>query len=156
MTGVVDVVRLTRPGLEELAELAAGDEEAFGHTALRSFDLGVVARAGGLFVARVDGQTAACCQLVRTFDEPGVFWVVGFWVRPPWQGRGLGRALLTAVAREVRAAEGFGLMLTVEPDNIRAINLYSSFGFRFVEEAPEFYGPGEDRHVLRWEEDHGS
>lgn len=149
----LEVRRITRPGLELLDELAAYDAEAFGHTGLRSFDLGVVARAGGLFVGWADGEPVACCQLVRMFDEPGVFWVVGFWVRPAWQARGFGRALLGSVAGEVRAAGGSGLMLTVEPDNLRAINLYSSFGFRFVEEAPDFYGAGEHRRVLRWDDE---
>lgn len=152
--GSMEVARLTRPDLEVLTELAAYDAEAFGHTGLRSFDLGVVGRAGGLFVGRAEGEVVSCCQLMRMFDDPGLFWVVGFWVRPAWQGRGFGRALLDAVAGQVRAAGGSGLMLTVEPGNTQAINLYSSFGFKFVEEAPDFYGPGEDRHVLRWEDGH--
>lgn len=152
----MEVVREIRPSLDLLADLAAGEEQAFGHTGLRSFDLNVVAWAGGLFVGRVDGEVAACCQLVRTFDEPGAFWVVGFWVRPRWQGRGNGRALLREVADGVRAAGGSALLLTAEPANTRALNLYSSFGFRRVAEAPDFYGPGEDRYLLRWDDAHGA
>jgi ribosomal protein S18 acetylase RimI-like enzyme len=75
---------------------------------------------------------------------------VGFYIRPEWQRLGLGRALLEAVAAESRALGANGLVLTVAPDNQRAIKLYENAGFvneRFI---PDFYGEGQDRYILRW------
>ena len=149
--GSLEVVRLERPSPAKLEELAAYDEEAFGTTGLRSFDLGVVARAGGLYVGLVDDRVAACCQLIRMMDEPGVFWVVGFYVRPAYQRQGLGRDLLGTMAEVIGSHGGSGLMLTVGPDNKAALDMYLGFGFKVIDEAPDFYGPGEDRYVLRWD-----
>jgi len=149
--GTLELVRLERPTTSELAELAVYDQEAFGVTGLRSYDLGVVARAGGLYVGLVDGTVAASCQLMRMMDEPGMFWVLGFYVRPDFQRQGLGSELLCAVGAEVLRRDGSGLMLTASPDSTVALNLYLGFGFKIVEEVADFYGPGEDRFVLRWD-----
>ncbi len=151
--GSLELVRLERPGLAELDELAAYDEEAFGHTGLRSFDIGVVSRAGAVFLGQVDGVVVGSCQLLRTWDEPGTFWIFGFYIRPDWQGQGFGRELLRGVMDEVTRVDGSGIELSVPPSNRAALDLYLSFGFRVVEEIVDFYGPGEDRYLLRWDSD---
>ncbi len=151
--GSLELVRLERPGLAELDELAAYDEEAFGHTGLRSFDIGVVSRAGAVFLGQVDGVVVGSCQLLRTWDEPGAFWVFGFYVRPDWQRQGFGREMLRGVIEEVLRAGGSGIALSVAVANRPALDLYLSFGFRIVEEIADFYGPGEDRYLLRWDSD---
>lgn len=147
----LELVRLVRPTTAKLIELAAYDREAFGETGLRSYDLGVVARAGALYVGMVGDTIAASCQLMRMMDEPGMFWVLGFYVRPDYQGQGVGRDLLRAVSKEVHRYGGCGLMLTADPDGATALNLYLRFGFKVVEQVADFYGPGEDRFVLRWD-----
>lgn len=149
--GPLELVRLERPTTTKLAELAAYDQEAFGETGLRSYDLGVVARAGGLYVGMVDGSLVASCQLLRMMDEPHRFWVLGFYVRPDYQAQGFGREFLRAVGEEIRAHGGSGLMLTADPECAAALNLYFSYGFKVVEEVADFYGAGEDRLVLRWD-----
>lgn len=145
--------RVVRPEPALLEELAGYDAEAFGETGLRSFDLGVVARVGGVYLVREGGAIAGSCQLLRMLDAPEMFWVFGFYVRPGWRGRGLGRHLLEYAAAQVQAAGGEGLALSVSPANVVAINLYLSFGFRVVEEVADFYGPGEDRYVMEWRTD---
>jgi len=144
------IARVRQPDHGLLVALEAHDSEAFGPTGLRTYDLAVVARAGAIFVARIGEEIVGGCQLIRVLDEPGYLYVVGFYVRPAWQGRHLGRALLTAVAGEARKLSAEGLVLTVAPDNIRAMNLYTSFGFVVEAFIPHFYGEGEDRHILRW------
>jgi ribosomal protein S18 acetylase RimI-like enzyme len=144
------VRRVRRPDHDLLATLAAYDLAAFGPTGLRTYDLAVVAQAGAIFLAQLEDEIVGSCQLLRVMDEPGFLYVVGFYIRQAWQGRGLGRALLTAIAEACRELGAEGLVLTVAPQNIKAMNLYQSAGF--VDEAfvPHFYGEGEDRHILRW------
>ncbi|MFH0917221.1 MAG: GNAT family N-acetyltransferase [bacterium] len=144
------VERVHRPDHALLLTLEAYDRRAFGPAGLRTYDLAVMAQAGAVFLARIGGEIVGSCQLLRELDEPGFFYVVGFYIRPEWQGRGLGRDLLLAIAEESRNLDAQGLVLTVAPDNVKAVNLYRSAGF--VDEAfiPHFYGEGEDRHILRW------
>jgi len=88
-------------------------------------------------------------------DDPGFFYVVGFYVRQEWQGRRLGRAFLLAVAREAQGLGAEGLVLTVAPDNTPALNLYRSAGFVDEGLVPDFYGEGQHRHILRWRFEQG-
>ena len=147
---MLTLLRIRRPGHDLLETLQTYDFEVFGPTGLRTYDLAVVAEAGAIFVARVGEEIVGSCQLLRVLDEPGFFYVVGFYIRPQWQGHGFGRQFLELVAAESRRLGAEGLVLTVSPRNIRAMNLYQSAGF--VDEAfvPDFYGAGEDRHILRW------
>ncbi len=144
------ISRVSHPDHDLLVVLEAYDTEAFGPTGLRTYDLAVMAQAGAVYLAYLGSEIAGSCQLLRMFDEPGFFYVVGFYVRPEWRGRRVGRALLTAVAAEIKRLGGEGMTLTVAPDNIHAIRLYRNAGF--VDEAfvPDFYGDGHDRHILRW------
>jgi ribosomal protein S18 acetylase RimI-like enzyme len=130
--------------------LESYDTEAFGLTGLRTYDLAVMAEAGAIFLAWDGDEVLGGCQLIRMLDEPVFCYVVGFYVRPAWQGQGLGRRLLEAVARECRTLGAEGLVLTVAPDNLRALGLYKSFGFVEDTFISHFYGEGEDRYVLRW------
>ena len=149
------LTRLSRPDAQTLAALEEYDREAFGPAGLRTYDLAVMAEAGAVFLAVSAGEIVGACQLMRVLDEPAFGYIVGFYVRPAWQGRGLGRRLLEAVAQKCREMRIDGLLLTVAPENIRAMSLYASAGF--VEEAfvPRFYGEGEDRYVLRWRFEQG-
>jgi ribosomal protein S18 acetylase RimI-like enzyme len=144
------ISRVSRPDHDLLVTLETYDFEAFGSTGLRTYDLAVMAQAGGLYLAHVGDEIVGGCQLLRMFDEPGFFYVVGIYIRPYRQGSGLGRAFLLALAGEIGQMGGSGFVLTVAPKNQRALGLYRSAGF--VEEAfmPAFYGENEDRHILRW------
>lgn len=135
---------------ELLTRLAAYDEEAFGATGLRLYDLAVLAEAGAVFAARSGEEIVGGCQVMRMLEEPDFFYVVGLYIRPPWQGRRWGRTLLRLLADESRRMGARGLVLTVSPHNRRALNLYRSCGFVKERYVPHFYGDKEDRHILRW------
>lgn len=143
--------RVTRPGPQELEALAGYDGEVFGPAALNTYELAVVAEAGALYLGEAEGEVIGCCQLLRRLSEPETLWVLGFYIRPGYQGRGLGRALLEMVRDELPGLGARGLALTVAPDNERAKRLYAGCGFKVVEEVEDFYGRGEDRHLLRYE-----
>jgi ribosomal protein S18 acetylase RimI-like enzyme len=116
---------------------------------LRMCDLAVMAEAGAVYVARIAGEVVGGCQLLRMLDEPGYLYLVGFYVRPGWQGRGVGRKLLQALTELCLDLGSEGLVLTVGLDNVRALELYKSAGFAEEAFVPGFYGAGEDRVVLR-------
>jgi ribosomal protein S18 acetylase RimI-like enzyme len=146
----LNVVRVRRPSADLLALLEHYDVDAFEDKGLRKYDLAVMSEAGAVFLIYAGDEIAGGCQLLRILDRPDFFYVVGFYVRPAWQGRGVGKAFLLAVAQEAQTAGAVGLVLTVAPDNERAMGLYQSVGFVDEGCTPDFYGSGQDRHILRW------
>lgn len=143
------VRRVELPDASLLQQLRDLEVEAFGELGLRTCDLAVVAEAGMVLVASLEGEIVGGCQLVRMLDEPESLFVVGFYLRPDWQGQRLGRELLRLVAQEAQAVGAESLLLTVSPENKRALSLYERAGF--VREAflEDFYGEGEHRQLLR-------
>lgn len=144
------LVRVSNPDARLLASLEAYDRQAFGSLGLRRCDLAVMAKTGWVLLAYLRDEIVGGCQLIRMSDEPDMFYVVGIYVLPKWRGRGLGHAFLLAVAEDARSGGAAGLVLTVSPDNVKAMALYRSVGFVEEESVPDFYGDGEDRQVLRW------
>ena len=109
-----------------------------------------MAQAGAVLMAQIGDEMVGGCQLMRVLDEPEFFYVVGFYVRPKWRGRHLGRELLRLVAEESQALGAKGLVLTVAPTNAAALALYKGAGFAEDRFVPHFYGEREDRYILRW------
>lgn len=60
----------------------------------------------------------------------GVVGIYAFGVRPVYQGRGYGRQILTEIVHLLRQKGHQHILLDVNTENTRAINLYTSCGFR--------------------------
>jgi GNAT superfamily N-acetyltransferase len=95
---------------------------------MRESDLGVVA------TDRDGAPIGACWLRFFTEAEPGYGFVsedipeIAIGIEDKWRGKGVGRALLRALADRARAAGITKLCLAVEQDNFAA-NLYRSEGF---------------------------
>ncbi len=74
---------------------------------------------------QADGRPIGTVRLIPEGDGAGVY---GFVIEPDHQGRGIGRDVLHRLCRTARAA----VHLEVATDNDRALNLYTSLGFRPV------------------------
>jgi ribosomal protein S18 acetylase RimI-like enzyme len=83
-----------------------------------------------LLVAEESGELAGCVALRQIADD--VCEMKRLYIRPAFQGRGLGRALVERVIAEARAADYKLLRLDTMPSMKSAINLYRSFGFREI------------------------
>ena len=83
-----------------------------------------------LLLAREDGAPAGCVAL-RTLDSRSAE-MKRLYVRPAYQGRGLGRALAEAVVAAARDAGYERIMLDTLPKMHAALGLYRSLEFREV------------------------
>jgi ribosomal protein S18 acetylase RimI-like enzyme len=82
---------------------------------------------GRLLLAFVEDQLAGCVALRRL--EPGICEMKRLYVRPAFQGTGLGRRLVDRVMEEARDA-GYGVLrLDTLPSLQRAISMYLGLGF---------------------------
>ena len=85
---------------------------------------------GRLLVVRSDGSTAGCVGL-RPFDED-IAELKRLYVREPFRGRGLARALVAAVIAAAREEGYRRLRLDTLESMAPAQALYGSFGFREI------------------------
>ncbi|WP_375504061.1 GNAT family N-acetyltransferase [uncultured Jatrophihabitans sp.] len=83
----------------------------------------------GTAVAELDGRVVATLAVERHNSRAGVY---GFVVDPALQGRGIGRAVLGRMCRDLRADGVEEVHLEVEVRNERALGLYTSLGFEPV------------------------
>lgn len=76
-----------------------------------------------------DGLPIGTVRLIPEGDRAGVY---GFVIHPDHQGRGIGHDVLHRVCRTARLNGATVVHLEVATDNDRALNLYTSLGFRPV------------------------
>jgi len=97
-----------------------------------------------------DGALAAYCVAMAGVQETHL---LNLTVAPAWQHRGLGRALLDALAAHSRAAGAHTLWLEVRESNQRAREVYRRYGFEPVGWRRGYYpaaaGRREDACVMR-------
>ncbi|WP_434993290.1 ribosomal protein S18-alanine N-acetyltransferase [Arthrobacter sp. Ld5] len=97
-------------------------------------------------VAEVDGDAVGYAGLM-VIDTTADIQTIG--VLPRFEGRGIGRALLTELLHEARRRGADNVMLEVRADNPRAQALYERFGFRRIHTRKKYYRDGVDAWVMR-------
>lgn len=128
MPQVLELLRLT------FGESLDSDErQAFGEAAIRPDFLWrldpAATRLGSGFVWVSDGRIVGNVTLLST-RVYGRFLVANVAVHPSFRRRGIAIAMMRAVEDAVRARNGRIILLQVVKDNIPAINLYRSLGYR--------------------------
>ncbi len=81
---------------------------------------------------RIVERNGAPVGTLRIHHSDGSAGIYGFVVDPAWQGQGIGREVLRRVCRALRADGAQHIGLEVAVDNDRALQLYTSVGFRPV------------------------
>lgn len=105
--------------------------------------------AGGLFLTRVDGQSAGCCAfrpLVNS-DHINACEMKRLFVRPGFRSLGLGRRMVEAVVLAGQQAGYTTMLLDTLSDMEAARALYQEIGF--VETEPYYHNPLAGAHYLK-------
>lgn len=90
-------------------------------------DLVANLRDGLVLIAEAAGETVGYAE--AGFENPRAAWLKAVYVRPAWRSRGVGRALIGAVAAEARVRGHRHLTLDTLIGNARAQLLYERLGF---------------------------
>lgn len=87
-----------------------------------------------LFVCNQQNQPIATCMAWPAYGGQ-ITTLHWFKVKKPYEGQGIGRALLAAVMQNILAGQ-YPVFLHTQPASYRAIALYSSFGFYLLQGGP--------------------
>lgn len=82
----------------------------------------------------------------QTKDD-GSIHLGGFAIDPEYQGKGYGRKFMELILEKAKTAPKIDLV--THPDNVKAINLYRSFGFEIVKTKENYFGDGESRIIMQ-------
>ena len=74
---------------------------------------------------------------IRVKVEDNEAWIYGFCILPQFRGKGIGRKVLQSIVKKY-ASQGNSLHLEVETENMHALSLYESIGFKIVH-AQDYY-----------------
>jgi ribosomal protein S18 acetylase RimI-like enzyme len=104
-------------------------------------------------VAVLDGGAIGYTLGTFVQHSPGEAWILRIGVREEQRRSGTGAALLAAVIDALYRYHAHTIRLSVSPNNQPALHLYKKQGFvqeRFVQ---AYFGPGEDRIIMKKERD---
>ena len=83
------------------------------------------------FICYSDKICVGYCQCFLASDKT---WELGWVINPTYQGKGYGKASVGLLLKEVVGLGGDTAELVVLKNNIRAISIYLSYGFKFKEQ----------------------
>lgn len=149
MSDTIEIRRFREADAADLARCLVDEQNALrvfdprlpeGTTMVDAYLLQIMAACveydGVILVGTISDQVVGFLALLKRFgrsgadDAPGSHaLVVDVAVRPAWQGRGVGSALMRQAEAEARAAGATEMRLSALHKNQRAIDLYQRLGY---------------------------
>jgi ribosomal protein S18 acetylase RimI-like enzyme len=144
------VARIRGAVEKDLPELARLDSSIFTADRYPYFVLRQLFDVHGEHLLVLEYEADLCGYALVAATPGGVrSWILAFGIHERYRGLGLGRRLLAEVLRR-SASWGTGdLWLSVEPSNSPAVRLYRSFGFTPTGHVDDYFGPGDDRLIMK-------
>jgi [ribosomal protein S18]-alanine N-acetyltransferase len=140
------IIRLFRP--DDLADVLRIEQLCFGADAWPEIDfLNLVEDEGGLFLIG-ERSTELLAYVIGWLIE-GEGYIANLAVHPGVRGQQIGRSMVERIIAELTSRGADDLALHVNENNLAAIRLYESFGFRTVDKMRDYYEDG-STGLLMW------
>lgn len=149
--------RIETAKLRDFLDIAALDRIAWKHTGEQFIADGehawrvwceyatlLVARHEGAIPLAESGQIAGVALMFPTAQHE--LFLHKIMVHPAVRGGGIGTGLMRVALEKATAT----VLLTVDPANRAAVQLYRNFGFQVREEIKGYYRPHEDRYLMEF------
>ena len=136
---------------EDLIAVAGVDKEAFGAHCYPSYFFRQAYDLFGdlLLVAENEREEIVGYLLGALQADLAGGWILSIAVRKADRRRGIGEMLVEIILPVFLSKGVRTVWLTVAPDNYGAIQLYRKLGFEQVSTEEDYFGPGEDRILMR-------
>ena len=142
-------VAIRKVKLDDLSSISQVNLAAYGHP----IDPIILRQYFELFaetylVAVYEGEIVGfCIGAIKFRTDEG--WILDLAVMPSIQKKGVGRKLTNEMLDILQGMEIRSLLLTVNPLNKIAIDLYKKFGFEPLKIHKDYFGKGSDRILMR-------
>jgi ribosomal-protein-alanine N-acetyltransferase len=122
--------------------------------AINEWQIPVIIRYGKFIVAEdSSGEILGVCEIIREWKEEKTAFIHTLYIEKKYRRSGIGKKLL-AFTINFLEVDGFSSVeLTVDTENLAAVNFYRSFGFTVREKRKNEYGKGNDRLLMELELD---
>lgn len=141
------VIRTLEP--EDFSYLLTIEGESFSQGYSRYFLKMIPILFGNTSYIAIEGQCPQGYVAAAFRQGSNQAWILSLAVRPQYRQLGLGKRLMEAGLRGLAAAGAREVLLSVSPDNQRAIALYEGLGFAVDTEVRDYFGPGETRLLMK-------
>lgn len=137
------LVRATETDIETYLSIdMAVASKTYSHLTAREHVMEYLVR-GPVYLIQATGRTVGT---ISYHIENGIADISGLAIHPDYQGRGLARQALELILQEIKGVTK--IVLVTHPDNLKAIALYMSFGFKISERKENYFGDGEPRIIM--------
>ncbi len=138
-------IRLAGPA--DLDDLVVLEQRCFDSDRISRRQFRYLLSKGNAAILVAELDSALCGDAVLLFSRAtSVARLYSIAVLGEYRERGLGRSLMKAAEREAWAHQRAYLRLEVRKDNLPAVSLYESLGYRRLGESPDYY----DDHMDAW------
>lgn len=132
--------------MNEIVEMEKDTFGKFGGVDL--WILKPIVKFGKVFVAIEDEKVVGTAEFMIAFDRPEVF-LYGFSVMKEYREKGIGTTLLLYCEEYFKQYDKETISLTVDPKNIKAINLYQRINYFIESLEKDEYDIGIDRFIMK-------
>lgn len=96
------------------------------------------------YLFQLGGQTIGHISVIAS--EDGSLYLSNFAIDPKYQGKGYARTFIELLRDKVKDAPRFEA--ATHPDNLKALHLYESLGFKIIGREENYRGIGQPRLIL--------
>lgn len=156
VTPAIEIIQLTAADWPRVKQLRLSalrhDPQAFGSNLEKELAYpdslwqerhhAVLSGEAWLSCAAADGQLIGMMGAFRSKNNSAT--IYGVFVEPLYRGQGISKLLLADLLRNIRSAPDIkSIILTVNTEQLAAVRLYQTFGFRTVNEHEAVMGDGD-------------
>lgn len=141
--------QITPEDTKEIDNIVKIEEEVFGKNGGADYWLiKAFVRYGMVLILEEENEIISIAEYMEIMEKKELF-LYGFLTRLAFRGRGYAGKLIDYGEKMARNKGYKAISLTVDPENILAINLYKKRGYEIIEFQEDEYGKGVHRFLMR-------
>ncbi len=144
----MEFIEIDVENYEEIEAVKEIEKEAFADGAIDEWVIKPIARYGKIMAVKEEKEIAGIVEMWKMWDENKVY-IFSVAVRNKYRGMGYGSFLLEKTINYLKEQGIKEVMLTVSPENKKALNLYKKFEFKEEKLLKDEYGKNIDRLKLK-------